>query len=58
VKDRVEAISKVNLGRKLQNVQTGLMSIGVSGTWTPVKTMTKGVEADRTARNPAVGEAS
>jgi hypothetical protein len=31
------------------------MSIGVGGTWTSVKTMTKGVEADRTARIPAVG---
>jgi hypothetical protein len=58
VKDRVEAILKVNLGRKLQNVETGLMSIGVGGTWTPVKTITKGVETDHTARIPAVGEAS
>jgi hypothetical protein len=58
VKDRVEAISKVNLGRKLQNVETALMSIGMGGTWSPVKTMTKGLKADRTARNPAGGEAS
>ena len=58
MKDRVEAISKVNLGCKLQNVETALMSIGVGATWTSVKTMTKGVEADRRARIPAVGEAS
>jgi len=54
VKDWVEAISKVNLGCKLQNVETALMSIGVGATWTSVKSMTKGEEADRTARIPAV----
>lgn len=58
MKDRVEAILKVNLGRKLQNVETALMSFGVGGTWTSVKTMTKRVETDRRARIPAVGEAS
>ena len=50
----MEAISKVNLGRKLQSAETALMSSGVGGTWTSVKTMTKGVEADRRARIPAV----
>ncbi len=54
----MEAISKVNLGPQTPNVETALMSIGVGGTWTSVKTMTKGVEADRRARIPAVGEAS
>lgn len=51
MKDRVGAISRVNLGRKLQNVEAVLMSIGVGGTWTSVKTMI-------TARIQAVGEAS